>query len=157
MGKKFLSLKNGCLTFDVLLILVTISSSFTNEGEEMAVIKVHFANFPYTEISTHFGSLNIKNSAFQLTGESVAANNFQFLEISTEENVKKIAGTVGWGVVGGVLAGPVGVLAGALLGGNKKQVTFTLELTDGRKLMGSVDSKAYTAMVASKMKFDSLK
>jgi hypothetical protein len=46
-GGKKLSLKNGCLIFDVLLILVTISSSFTNEGEEMAVIKVHFANFPY--------------------------------------------------------------------------------------------------------------
>lgn len=123
----------------------------------MAEIKVHFANFPYTEISTHFGGLNIKTSAFQLTGESVTADKYKILDISTEENVKKITGAVGWGIVGGALAGPVGILAGALLGGNKKQVTFVLELTDGRQLMGSVDSKAYTAMVASKMKFDSLK
>lgn len=123
----------------------------------MADIKVHFANFPYTEVSTHFGGLNIKTSAFQLTGESITADKYNSLEICTEENVKKIGGAVGWGVVGGVLAGPVGILAGALLGGNKKQVTFILELTDGRQLMGSVDLKAYTAMQASKMKFDSLK
>lgn len=123
----------------------------------MAIIKVHYANFPYTEINTHFGVLSIKTSAFQLSGESVTGNKFKSIEIGTEENVKKVSGAVGWGVVGGIVAGPLGILAGAMLGGNKKQVTFILELDDGRQLMGTVDSKTYTELVAAKMKFDSLK
>ncbi|WP_431221731.1 hypothetical protein ACQ86O_14680 [Serratia sp. L9] len=123
----------------------------------MANIKVHYANFPYTEISTSFGVLSIKTGAFQLSGESVTGDKFESIEISTEENVKKIGGAVGWGTVGGVLAGPVGILAGAMLGGNKKQVTFILGLTDDRQLMGTTDAKAYTELVAAKMKFDSLK
>lgn len=123
----------------------------------MANIKVHYANFPYTEITTSFGVLSIKTGVFQFSGETVTGDKFEAIEISTEENVKKIGGTVGWGAVGGVLAGPVGILAGAMLGGNKKQVTFILGLTDGRQLMGTTDSKAYTELVAAKMKFDSLK
>ena len=68
--------------------------------------------------------------------------------MATEDNVKRLGGTVGWGVVGATLLGPVGLLAGLLLGGKGKDVTFIMKLKDGRKLLGTVDGKTYTKLNA---------
>ncbi len=120
----------------------------------MANIKVHYANFPYQEITTGFGVISIKTNAFQIKGEVITGDKLLSLEICTENNVKKIGGALGWGIVGGMLAGPAGIIAGAVLGGNKKDVTFVAEIKDGRKFMGTTDNKAYTDLTASKLKFD---
>jgi hypothetical protein len=70
------------------------------------------------------------------------------LMIATEENVKKISGTIGWGVAGAMLLGPVGLLAGLLVGGKKKDITFIMTLTDGKKMLATTDSKTYTQLTA---------
>lgn len=119
----------------------------------MAKIKVHTASFPYVEITSSGSCLFIKTSAFQFTGETVHASEIKTLEVATEESVKKVGGTLGWGVAGGIIAGPVGLLAGALLGGKGKDVTFVAELEDGRKFMGTVDSKSFTKLQAGSLKF----
>lgn len=122
----------------------------------MANIKVHYANFPYQEITTGFGVISIKTNAFQIKGEAITGDKLLSLEMCTENNVKKIGGALGWGVIGGMLAGPAGIIAGAFLGGNKKDVTFVAEMKDGRKFMGTTDSKSYTDLTASKLKFDDI-
>src|SRR4051812_14469536 len=63
------------------------------------------------------------------------------VEIITEENKKKFIATAGWGLVGGVLLGPLGVLAGVLAGGNKKEVCVACTVKDGRRFMALVDVK----------------
>jgi hypothetical protein len=78
--------------------------------------------------------------------ERIAAKEFETLEVASEENVKRLGGTVGWGVAGAVLLGPVGLLVGLLAGGKKKEVTFILRLQDGRKILASTNSKCFTAM-----------
>lgn len=90
----------------------------------MANIKVHYANFPYQEITTGFGVISIKTNAFQIKGEAITGDKLLSLEMCTENNVKKIGGALGWGVIGGMLAGPAGIIAGAFLGGNKKRRNF---------------------------------
>jgi hypothetical protein len=65
------------------------------------------------------------------------------VEIATEENVKRAGGTVGWGVAGALLLGPVGALGGALLGGRGKDVTFIVNLHGGRKFLAKGNSKVY--------------
>lgn len=75
-------------------------------------------------------------------------NEIQSLMIATEENVKKIGGTIGWGVAGAVLLGPVGLLAGLLMGGKGKDITFVLVLSDGKKMLATTDSKTYTQLTA---------
>ena len=52
--------------------------------------------------------------------EKIPVSEIQELEPASEETVKRIGGAVGWGVVGGVLLGPVGLLAGFLAGGQGK-------------------------------------
>lgn len=122
----------------------------------MAKIKVHYANFPYQEISTGFGAITIKTSSFQMVGEVITGEKILSLEICTEKNVKKVGGALGWSIVGGALIGPAGLIAGAILGGNKNEVTFVIELKDERKLMGTVGHSQYTDLMAAKIKFDDI-
>lgn len=62
--------------------------------------------------------------------------------------MKRLGGTVGWGVAGAALLGPIGLLAGLLLGGKGKDVTFILKLKDGRKMLATTDSKTFTKIAA---------
>jgi hypothetical protein len=55
----------------------------------------------------------------------------------------------GWGIVGAVLLGPVGLLAGLLAGGRGKDVTFVGVHKDGRKFFATTDSKTYTKISAA--------
>jgi hypothetical protein len=71
------------------------------------------------------------------------------VQLGTEENVKKLSGAVGWGLVGGALLGPVGLLAGLLMGGKSKNVVFIVRFKDGRKLLASGESKTFTAIQAA--------
>lgn len=77
-------------------------------------------------------------------------------ELQTEESLKKLAGSAGWGftgaIVGGLLTGGVGLLvgglAGVLSGGNKTEVCFLCELEDGRKFLAITDKKTYQSILA---------
>ncbi|HEY9786047.1 MAG TPA: hypothetical protein V6D17_11635 [Candidatus Obscuribacterales bacterium] len=70
------------------------------------------------------------------------------IQLQTEESVKQIAGTLGWGLAGALAFGPAGMLAGIVLGGNRKQVCALCELKDGRKFLATMDSKIYQQMLA---------
>jgi len=71
-------------------------------------------------------------------------------ELATEESVKKLGGTLGWGATGAVLLGPVGLLAGALVGGRKTEVTFVAQL-NGEAFMGQTDKKTWQKILASNL------
>ncbi|MDO5506390.1 MAG: hypothetical protein Q4F49_08925 [Pseudoxanthomonas suwonensis] len=81
--------------------------------------------------------------------EKIFLTELSELDVASEESVKRVGGTVGWGVVGGALLGPVGLLAGLLAGGRGKDVTFVCKLRDGRKFMATAPSKVYTELSAS--------
>ena len=73
------------------------------------------------------------------------------VDIATEESVKRVGGTVGWAAAGGLLLGPVGLLAGALLGGRGKKVTFICVLSNGRKFLAEADADIYKKFLAATM------
>lgn len=77
------------------------------------------------------------------------ANDVEEIAQASEENVKRIGGTIGWGAAGGLILGPVGLLAGLLAGGRKKEVTFIVKFKDGKKALCTADNKIYTKMMAS--------
>ncbi|MCE8020181.1 hypothetical protein HOP51_08640 [Halomonas sp. MCCC 1A11036] len=74
----------------------------------------------------------------------------EVLEQASEENVKRLGGTVGWGVAGAALLGPVGLLAGLLVGGRGKDVTFIVQFMDGKKALCTASSKVYTQILAAR-------
>jgi hypothetical protein len=65
------------------------------------------------------------------------------IEMVTEENAKKLVGTIALGSIGAFLLGPVGFAAGVLAGGNKKNITFIATYKDGRKFLGTSNNKDY--------------
>jgi len=45
--------------------------------------------------------------------------------------------------------GPMGLLAGLMLGGRKKEVTFVARFKDERKLLATTDRKTFIALQAA--------
>jgi hypothetical protein len=73
------------------------------------------------------------------------------IKVETEESAKNVAQTLGWAVVGNLVFGPLGLIAGLTMGGNRKQVCAMCELTDDRKFLAIMDSKIYQQMMALTM------
>jgi hypothetical protein len=84
--------------------------------------------------------------------EKISVAQVETVDVASEESVKRIGGTLGWGVAGGLLLGPVGLLAGLLAGGVGKDVTFVCKLKDGRKSLATAPSKIFVELQASAFK-----
>lgn len=78
------------------------------------------------------------------------AHDLRSIEVKTEESSKHIAQTLGWAAAGS-LFGPLGILAGLTLGGNRKKICAFIELNDDRKFLAVMDSKIYQQMLALTM------
>ena len=117
----------------------------------MASITVHAGDFGKGKASLNFGAIVFAWQAGDgwSGGKTLMLNQLETVEIASEESVKRVAGTVGWGAVGSVLLGPVGLLAGLLAGGRKTEVTFVARTKDGKKFLASADSAAYKKIAAA--------
>lgn len=117
----------------------------------MSKIKIHAGDFLLGDgsFSPTFGSLQLRTKEHKFLGEGIPLSNLETVEIATEENVKKLGGTLGWGAVGAVVLGPLGLLAGLLLGGKKKEITFVAKFKDGRKLLATTDNRTFTKLKAA--------
>jgi hypothetical protein len=101
-------------------------------------------------------SLWPKDRKFHWSPEQIPMSQIEILEQASEENVKKIGVSLGWGLAGAVALGPVGLLAGLLLGGKKTEITFFSKFKDGRKLVATVDSKTWARIVAARLEFNKI-
>ena len=72
------------------------------------------------------------------------------LNEADEQSSVSIFGAAGWGLVGAAIAGPLGALAGGILGGRRNDVVFVAEFTDGKKLLGKISKKAWIKMMAAR-------
>tara|TARA_B100001123_G_C14791829_1_gene820753 strand:+ start:278 stop:598 length:321 start_codon:yes stop_codon:yes gene_type:complete len=86
----------------------------------MAKITVHAGDFLKGDGSFMLGQLSLLTEEHSWLGETIALTELASVDIATEENVKKLGGTIGWGIAGAAMFGPAGLLAGLLLGGKKK-------------------------------------
>jgi len=128
-----------------------------------------------TEITIHAGSgfkkqlgyihyegfLNQGDPYLQLTpeggrwydSEKILASDIVEIEIVTEQTLKNKTGSrVGGALVGGLLLGPLGAVAGAIVGGGSKssnRVTFAAKLRDGRSFLATTDHSAFVRLKAA--------
>lgn len=112
----------------------------------MSKIKIHAGDFIKSEGQLSFGSLVLKTELHYIIGETIPTADLDTVDLASEETVKNLGGTVGWGIAGAALLGPAGLLAGLLLGGKSKEVTFIAKFKDGRKFLGTTDSKTFTKL-----------
>jgi len=123
----------------------------------MATIEVHAGDFLPGHTDCSWNVFTLKTEKHKWVGEHIKFKKLQSVTIATEENVKELAGTLGYGAglgaVGALFGGPVGLLLGAgigaMLGGKKKNVTFIAVFKDGRKMMATTSNKVFVAMQAA--------
>ena len=111
--------------------------------------EIHAGDFKKGKHHQYLKNKFIMKSDGKFIREDILATEVEEIEVASEESVKKFGGTVGWGVAGAVLLGPVGLLAGLLAGGKGKNVTFICKFKDGRKFMATASSKIYTQIAAT--------
>lgn len=80
-----------------------------------------------------FDSLILSRGFFK--NDKMRKDDILSADIVTEENHKSIAGKLGWGAVGAVTLGPLGLLAGVLGGGNRQSMVVAVAFKDGRKVL----------------------
>lgn len=115
----------------------------------MAKVKVHAGDWPKGSGQFSFGSLALPKKGGWGGFEGVPLTQLASVDLATEEGVKRLGGTIGWGAAGAVLLGPVGLLAGLVAGGRGKDVTFVATFKDGRKLLATTDSKTFVKLQAA--------
>lgn len=116
----------------------------------MAKLKIHAGDFPKGSASVTMGIISFPwQPGDGFFPKTMPIAEFESVEVATEEAVKRVGGTVGWGAAGAVLLGPVGLLAGLLVGGRGKDVTFIGFTKDGKKMLATTDSKTYTKIQAT--------
>ena len=70
-------------------------------------------------------------------------------DVLTEESKTSILGKAGWGAVGAIALGPLGLLAGVLGGGRSKEICVACELDDGRKFIATASTSEYQDLLKS--------
>jgi hypothetical protein len=78
---------------------------------------------------------------------TIDLNTIQSLDVITEENKKKVLGTITGAGAGMLLLGPLGAVAGMLLGGNKKLVSMAIKLQDGRNFVATCTAKTHLMLL----------
>jgi len=85
----------------------------------------------------------IDTKQIELTQEEVES-----VKILTEEDKKNLSRAAGLGIAGSILLGPVGLVAGVLASGNKKEVTFECQLSNGEKFLAVTDPRIYQKLLS---------
>jgi hypothetical protein len=70
------------------------------------------------------------------------------VEEVSSDNARKTGGTVGWGIAGALVAGPLGAVAAGYLGGKKDEVTFICRLSDGKEFVGVMKKSIFIKLSA---------
>ncbi len=106
--------------------------------------------FPLIGVGKNIGIVQpLAPGEFSLTGAGKQISvELDAVEVASEESVKRLGGTIGWGVVGATLLGPVGLLAGLLAGGNRKEVTFVATFKGGKRMLATADNGTFKKLSA---------
>lgn len=69
------------------------------------------------------------------TSHKIPAAHIESVDIVTDENKASLLGAIGGGAVGTLIAGPIGLLAGAVLGGRKSATTMLIQVRGGKQIL----------------------
>jgi len=110
-------------------------------GAKNKVIAGDYLNRP---ISSFFSMVNLSVSLKEVI--TMNKSTVEHYEIVNEESRKSASSAVGRGLVGGLLLGPVGLLAG-LSAKNKGIHTLAIQFTNGKKSLVEMDDKIYKELL----------
>ncbi|SDF62117.1 hypothetical protein [Sporomusa acidovorans] len=89
-----------------------------------------------------------RSAGFLQSQKLVLTGNVAAFEQLTEESKSSFLKKAGWGTIGGIAFGPVGIAAGLWLTGKGKEISVACELKTGEKFVASVDNDTYKELLA---------
>lgn len=110
--------------------------------------------------STTFGDFNLRmkhedRTFFRKSRSYNVSRDIIDIRPLDEEDFRSTGATIGWGIAGAALLGPLGAIAGGYLGGRKNTVAFKASLKDGRGFIG-VSSKSGFAKLSKHLRAKAL-
>lgn len=106
-------------------------------------IDVKAGDFTKGNVSQYLRGAFLMKRPGKMFREKIAVDQIAVLELATEEAVISVGGAAGWGIAGSFLLGPAGLVAGLVLGGRGKEVTFVCKFQDGRKFLGTASAGTF--------------
>jgi hypothetical protein len=110
----------------------------------MALLNVLAGDFKITSTESHWfnGKLIMKREG-KFLREDIYPKEIESVQLASEEAVVSLGGAAAFGTAGALLLGPVGLLAGLVLGGRGNDTTFICKLLDGRKFMATARTRVF--------------
>jgi len=119
------------------------SSPFANKMGKVTLVGGNFGTGTAHLVSG--AKINLPGSG----SGAIPLHRIESVEVATEQSVKRLSGTLGWGAVGAVALGPIGMLAGLIAGGNSKEVSFIAILEGGWVFIATTDIKTFGIIKAA--------
>ena len=92
------------------------------------------------------GAFTLKSISEPATGETIPLARISQMTVASQETNRHLGPSLGWGVAGALVGGPIGFFAGLYFGGRAEEVTFIATLKDGRKLQAIADRKTFSSI-----------
>ena len=99
--------------------------------------------------NSKFGLFIEKSAGLFKTEKINITGNVALLEQVTEENKTSILKKAGWGTVGALALGPIGLAAGLWLTGKSKEICIACEVKSGEIFVATVDNDAFKEFKAA--------
>jgi len=115
----------------------------------MAKMKILAGDFLQGSGDYHGAVLSIESALYPWPGITISTSMIRSIEIVGKEENKDISSALLQGAVGSLVMGPLGAVAGFMLGNEHKEVTFLATLKDGRKFLATLDEKAFSRLNAA--------
>ena len=112
----------------------------------MADIQVIGGDFPKAKGSYGFGNLYIKTGKLNWLGQNMTGLLIDIQPLSARSK-KSIMDAIGIGAIGSLAFGNAGLIAGLILGGNKREASFIATLSDGRRFIAKAKPKVVDKLV----------
>ncbi|MEX5572183.1 MULTISPECIES: hypothetical protein [Pseudomonas] len=112
----------------------------------MAKINVLAGDFLQGNGEYRAGTITLVTPLFPWPGICFKQDEIKSMEIASKASNRKMDDTIGFGLAGALMLGPVGAAAGMFLASEEKEITFVATLKDGRSLLAATDENTYRKM-----------
>ena len=89
------------------------------------------------------GFITIQTAVYPWPGLKIATSEILDTMVVSETSYRDVSSAVGLGLAGALALGPIGAVAGVMLADDEVELTFSMQLRDGRSLLCAAEKRTY--------------
>lgn len=95
------------------------------------------------------GLITIETAVYPWPGLKIATCEILDATVVSETSHRDVSSAVGLGLAGALALGPIGAVAGVMLADDEIELTFSMQLRDGRSLLCAAEKRAFRDIEAA--------